>query len=39
MTSEIKEMCPKCGQKYGEYHSGEYPCSECGKPTVWDVVE
>lgn len=29
-----KTPCPKCGQT--EYHSGEYPCSECGRPTTWD---
>jgi ribosomal protein L37E len=29
-----KKKCPKCGQT--EYHSGEYPCSVCGRPILWD---
>ncbi len=28
------ECCPKCGQT--EDHTGEYPCSLCGRPTLWD---
>ncbi len=27
--------CGKCGQvDHGQY--GEYPCADCGLPTVWD---
>ena len=31
----MNEPCPKCGQTdHGQ--TGEYPCPECGLPTVWD---
>jgi predicted RNA-binding Zn-ribbon protein involved in translation (DUF1610 family) len=26
--------CSTCDQT--EWHSGEYPCPECGRPTLWD---
>lgn len=30
--------CQKCGQvDHGQY--GEYPCPECGLPTLWDEPE
>lgn len=30
-----RKPCPACGQvDIGQY--GEYPCPECGLPTVWD---
>jgi ribosomal protein L37E len=30
-----KDLCGKCGQRdFGQ--QGEYPCSVCGVPTVWD---
>jgi hypothetical protein len=34
---EDGEECPECGQL--EYHSGEYPCPVCDRPTVWDDSE
>ena len=29
------EVCQKCGQ-FDHGQTGEYPCSECGLPVVWD---
>ena len=34
---QVDEKCSMCGQT--EFHSGEYPCRECGRPTLWDVKE
>lgn len=36
-TSNNTGKCPICHQD--EYHSGEYPCNFCGRPTVWDEKE
>lgn len=30
----IERRCPQCGQT--EYHTGEYPCSLCSRPMLWD---
>ena len=29
-----KDACTACGQT--EWVTGEYPCLECGRPTIWD---
>ena len=34
----MTERCQKCGQK-DQGQTGEYPCPECGLPTVWDDIE
>lgn len=31
------DVCPVCKQSV--YHTGEYPCSECQRPTLWDSEE
>ena len=43
LIAEVKRLqtendtCPKCGQvDHGQ--TGEYPCSECGLPMVWDEL-
>ena len=33
-NESISQACSKCGQS--EYHTGEYPCEACGRPTTWD---
>lgn len=33
----MNKKCNKCGQSI--YRTGEYPCSECGRPTLWDDSE
>jgi hypothetical protein len=34
MYLNTEDACIKCGQT--EWTSGEYPCPECGRPTLWD---
>ncbi len=35
VNESINKACPKCGQAdHGQ--TGEYPCPECGLPTLWD---
>lgn len=40
MTKSLSDSakCPECGQK-DEGQTGEYPCSTCGLPGVWDERE
>lgn len=35
--SALNEVCPKCGQ-VADGQGGEYPCSECGVPTLHDSI-
>ena len=33
---EVDRVCPACGQT-DEGQTGEYPCPNCGLPTLWDA--